>query len=133
MNNKYKVIVRGGEVDLREMTRAEVVELKDEISVQLYDIKANIAETKRLVYVNGEHAAPGWFLRAEAAQKHAGQSILKINRWLGEMREAKKQHAIELARLFRDVAYEQLDKEVYFAIENEALDMMRTSEEQEAR
>ena len=136
MTRKYTVTVNGRNLDLRQMTRDEVIQIKDEATSQLFDIKNQIDIAKRKAYTENVYADPDWFQSVERARRHVGASILKINRWLSQMKETNKQNdkpSKSLASFFKEVAYEILDDKTYLMIVEEALYRKRKHEDQKKR
>ena len=85
MTLKYKIGIQGSSIDLREMTRDEVVILKDEVTKILQDINEQIAEAKAQAY-QGNYSLPDWFKKINRGRDHYVGTLAKINRWLGNMR-----------------------------------------------
>ncbi len=110
-------------VDLEEMSREELQDLKAETYEEKIWIDDQIDAAKAKAVAGDGYSDPDWFRRAITASKHKGKVIQDIQTVLARKPKSKKGHR-NFADEFMDVARERLDQGTFdtvFAVAEERI------------
>ena len=103
-------IIDGTDVDVKDCTRDELVEIKYDLIDKKAYIDDQLAEAHVNVRKRQEYSDPDWYRRARSASRLIGRDIMRVDR---ELRARKIAYQKRFERAFMDSAYKILDKETY--------------------
>jgi hypothetical protein len=124
-----KIRVDGRCIDLRTVTKEELVAAKNQLGVIRIGIENQLAEARYKLHATGERSDPEWFRRATHAHKMKGVNMRQIDEELSARKrmahDDRNGKNRELMQFFIDVAKRKLTGEQYEEIWQEAQELAK--------
>lgn len=113
------------QVDLSDMSRDELISLKNQLDSELDDIKLQIKSAESRAAATGVYADRDWFYSAIAARKKKGRQVQRIQQELGKRKRERGESLRSPYEFFVDIARARIDDDLFEEMMTEAHDLYR--------
>ena len=107
------------EVDLPNMSKEELIDLKLKVDNEILYVKNQIEDAKAKLITDGEYSDPKWYSKINGARRFLGIASQKIQ---AEMAKRKQKNQKDFHCAFVDVAKRRLSPELFNEIVEETKD-----------
>lgn len=113
--------------DLTKLSRSELTDLLDELTITIQDIKLQISMAKNKVHQTGEYADSQWWYDVHKAKIVVGSHIKRIERRLGKLKEERR--ARSLGEFFIQAAKFHLKSDSFKMLMDDARERMESAKD----